>query len=63
MFDEEDAQAKKAQEIVIGADLLSISVDELKERITLLEEEIVRIRTEIAAKQSSRDAAESVFRS
>lgn len=63
MFDEEDAQAKKAQEIVIGADLSSISVDELKERITLLEEEIVRIRTEITAKQSSRDAAESVFRS
>ncbi len=63
MFDDEDARAKKATELVIGADLSTISVDELEERITLLEEEIVRIRAEIAAKQSSRDAAESVFRS
>ena len=63
MFDDEDARAKKATELVIGADLSTISVDELKERITLLKEEIVRIQAEIAAKQSSKDAAESVFRS
>ncbi|MGI9483644.1 MAG: DUF1192 domain-containing protein [Hyphomicrobiales bacterium] len=63
MFDDEDARAKKAAELVVGADLSAISVDELKERITLLEEEIARIQAEIAAKQSSKDAAESVFRS
>ena len=62
MFEDDEPRAKKASEIVIGADLALISVDELEERITLLESEIARLREEIAEKQSSKAAAENFFK-
>ena len=46
----------------MGANLDSLSVTELQERIGLLEAEIARLRTAIAAKGDSRKAAEAAFK-
>lgn len=62
MFDDEDRK-KPASELVIGEDLATISVDELEERITLLEAEISRIKAEIVSKQATRASAENFFKS
>lgn len=61
MFEDEEPEAKKASKLVVGVDLSTISVAELNERITLLEAEIVRVRSEIDKKQSSKASAESFF--
>lgn len=60
-MDIEDAQKKPAN-MVIGENLDSVSVAELEHRIQALESEIVRVRAEIAKKQSSRSAADAFFR-
>lgn len=59
MFDD-DAPAPSAL-YQIGADLSSLSIDELRERIDMLRDEITRIEGELSTKGSSRDAAESLF--
>ena len=46
----------------IGMALETLSVEELADRITLLEGEIARLRAAIESKKKSRDAAASVFR-
>lgn len=60
IFDDEPEKKPVSHEV--GSDLSLLSVDELKERIELLGEEILRLETEMAAKQSSKTAAESLFR-
>ena len=60
-MDIEDAPKKPAN-MVIGENLDSVSVAELEHRIQALESEIVRVRAEIAKKQSSRSAADAFFR-
>ncbi|MCB1447088.1 MAG: DUF1192 domain-containing protein [Rhizobiaceae bacterium] len=59
-FDDDRPQKKSSHEI--GADLSMLSVDELKSRIGLLKAEIDRLESEVAAKSSSRNAAEGLFR-
>lgn len=46
----------------IGENLSMLSVEELRARIEALRQEIARLETDIAAKQSSRAAADSVFK-
>jgi len=46
----------------IGSDLSLLSVDELRDRIDILNGEISRIEAEIGAKTHSRGAAESFFK-
>ncbi|UYN98231.1 MAG: DUF1192 domain-containing protein [Devosia sp.] len=46
----------------VGMVLDALSVEELEERIVLLEAEITRLRAAIAAKGSSRSAAEAAFK-
>jgi uncharacterized small protein (DUF1192 family) len=53
---------KKAPEIVLGADLSAMSEHELVVRIAALETEIARCRDAIIARQSTKAAADSVFR-
>ncbi|HEY6578432.1 MAG TPA: DUF1192 domain-containing protein [Rhizomicrobium sp.] len=53
---------KNAPGIVPGEDLSAMSEHELAARIGVLESEIVRSRAAIAARQSTRAAADSVFR-
>jgi len=60
LFDEDKPVKKTSHEI--GADLSALSVDELKKRVALLQQEIARIDAEITAKSSSRNVAESLFK-
>jgi uncharacterized small protein (DUF1192 family) len=60
MIDDDRPRKKIAHEI--GQDLTLLSVAELRDRIALLREEITRLESDIAAKQSSRQAADQVFK-
>ncbi|HEY2445688.1 MAG TPA: DUF1192 domain-containing protein, partial [Rhizomicrobium sp.] len=53
---------KKAPEIVLGGDLSAMSEHELAARINALEAEIVRCREATVERQSTKAAADSVFR-
>ena len=59
---EELLPRKKAPDIVLGQDLSTMSEHELMARIAALEDEIVRAREAIKSRQTSRSAADSVFR-
>ncbi len=61
-MEEEEERVTNKREIVIGEDLSMLSVDELETRIEILQQEIERLRADIASKQSSRSAAESFFK-
>jgi uncharacterized small protein (DUF1192 family) len=58
---DEDLPSKTPQ-MVIGANLDSISVAELEQRIVILDSEIARLRAEIARKQASKAAASAFFK-
>jgi len=45
----------------IGEDLYSVSLQELKERLQILEAETVRISRELTKKQDKLDAAHNLF--
>ena len=58
----EDLEPKKPKGHEVGADLWKLSVGELAELIETLKAEIARVDQTLAAKQSSKNAAESVFK-
>lgn len=60
-MDEEEVARKRAA-IVVGEPLDAISVEELHERIGLLEAEINRIRAAIDGKQGAMNAADALFK-
>lgn len=60
---EEDLPRPKKKTHEIGQDLSMLSVDELKERIEALKAEISRLEGSMKAKEASRNAADSVFKS
>ncbi len=60
IFDDEPRKKPKPHEI--GQDLSLLSVGELSERIGLLRDEIARLEAELAAKGSTKTAAEALFR-
>jgi uncharacterized small protein (DUF1192 family) len=53
---------RKLPDIVLGEDISAKSEHELVSRIGALEQEIARCRDAISARQSTRAAADSVFR-
>ncbi|PYG58507.1 DUF1192 domain-containing protein [Rhizobium sp. UGM030330-04] len=61
LFDDERPQKPVAHEI--GSDLSLLSVDELSNRIDLLQAEITRLEEERQRKSAGRLAAENLFRS
>ena len=61
-MDWDDITHKKKLEIVVGDDLSNISVAELHERVDALTDEITRIRAEIQAKKSTKNAADDIFK-
>jgi uncharacterized small protein (DUF1192 family) len=61
MTDDDDRPRKKITH-EIGQDLYLLSVKELEERIALLNDEVARLRTAIASKQSQRGVADSLFK-
>jgi uncharacterized small protein (DUF1192 family) len=61
LIDEEDRPKRKlAHEI--GQDLALLSVEELRERISLLKDEIARLEAAMASKQASRSSADHFFK-
>ena len=59
---EADEVRKKPAAHEVGMNIDAMSIDELRERIALLEEEIARLRRTIEARDKTRSAAESVFK-
>ncbi|HEY1707682.1 MAG TPA: DUF1192 domain-containing protein [Rhizomicrobium sp.] len=53
---------KKLIEIVIGADLYTLSVSDLEERIAVMEGEIARCRDAIGQRNATKDAAAAFFK-
>ena len=61
-MDLDDLEPKKKKPYELGQDLTRLSVGELAALIETLKEEIARVETQLAAKQSSKSAAESIFK-
>lgn len=62
-MNDDEISSKVLAEIVVGADLSLLSIDELQKRIILFEQEIGRLKKDIEVKELSKAAAESIFRS
>jgi len=60
--DDDDDRPKKKIVHEIGQDLALLSVNELRERIALLQDEIARLEASIAGKQASRNVADTFFK-
>ena len=60
---EDDDKPKKKISHEIGQELSLLSVEELTERIALMNLEIERLQAAMTKKRASRDAANSVFKS
>jgi uncharacterized small protein (DUF1192 family) len=61
-MDLEDLEPKKPKAHQLGADLSKFSVGDLRALANTLRAEIARVEQAMAAKQSSLNAAESVFK-
>jgi uncharacterized small protein (DUF1192 family) len=59
---EDDDRPRKKVSHEIGQDLSLLSVDELRERIALLQEEIARLEANMAQKHAKRSAADQFFK-
>jgi uncharacterized small protein (DUF1192 family) len=59
---DEDDRPKKKITHDIGQELGLLSVEELRERIDLLKNEITRLEAAMKSKQASRSAAEGFFK-
>lgn len=59
---DEDDRPKKKITHEIGQDLSLLSVGELKERVTLLKDEIARLEANMASKDASKSAADLFFK-
>ena len=60
MFDDDEVKKPKGHEI--GMVLDAMSVEELTDRIAMLEDEIERLRTAIESKRQSKSAADAFFK-
>jgi uncharacterized small protein (DUF1192 family) len=59
---DEDDRPKKKTTHEIGQDLTLLSVAELRNRITLMHDEILRLEADIRSKETSRAAADQFFK-
>ncbi|HSV23597.1 MAG TPA: DUF1192 domain-containing protein [Xanthobacteraceae bacterium] len=59
---EEDDRPKKKPVHELGQDLALLSVEELNDRILLLNDEITRLENALARKRASRSAADQFFK-
>ncbi|UPT98860.1 DUF1192 domain-containing protein [Bradyrhizobium barranii subsp. apii] len=59
---EDDDKPRKKVSDEIGQDLSLLSVEELTERVVLLNTEIARLEEAATKKRASRDAADSFFK-
>jgi uncharacterized small protein (DUF1192 family) len=59
---EDDDRPKKKLVHEIGQDLALLSVEELTDRIALLNDEVVRLQAALEKKRASRSAADQFFK-
>jgi uncharacterized small protein (DUF1192 family) len=59
---DDDDRPKKKIAHEIGQELALLSVEELRDRIALLKDEIVRLEGAVASKQASRASADTFFK-
>jgi uncharacterized small protein (DUF1192 family) len=59
---DDDDRPKKKVVHDIGQDLALLSVEELRERVALMKDEIARLEAAISAKQASRASADTFFK-
>ena len=59
---EEDDRPKRKPVHEIGQDLALLSVEELTDRISLLNDEVARLRAALEKKRASRSAADQFFK-
>ena len=59
---DEDDRPKKKLVHEIGQDLALLSVEEINDRILLLNDEVVRLQDALAKKRASRSAADQFFK-
>jgi uncharacterized small protein (DUF1192 family) len=59
---EEDDRPRKKPVHEIGQDLALLSVEELGDRISLLNDEVARLRAALEKKRASRSAADQFFK-
>lgn len=59
---DDDEERAKAVNHEVGMNIDALSVDELSERIGLLEAEIARLKVAVEARGMTRTAAESLFK-
>jgi uncharacterized small protein (DUF1192 family) len=59
---EEDDRPKRKPVHEIGQDLALLSVEELNDRVSLLNDEIARLRAALEKKRASRSVADQFFR-
>jgi uncharacterized small protein (DUF1192 family) len=59
---EEDDRPKRKPVHEIGQDLALLSVEELSDRIDLLNDEVARLRAALEKKRASRSAADQFFK-
>jgi uncharacterized small protein (DUF1192 family) len=62
MFEDDAPQKTMSSAIIPGEDLSEFSIEDLRERRSLIEAEIARIDAAISSKQSGLQAAESFFK-
>jgi uncharacterized small protein (DUF1192 family) len=60
---DDDDRPKKKITHAIGQDLALLSVGELRDRVSILQDEIARLQQAIAKKQASRSVADQFFKS
>jgi uncharacterized small protein (DUF1192 family) len=58
----DDLEPKKVQAYELGQDLAKLSIGELAALVETLKAEIARVETTMAAKQSSKSAADAAFK-
>jgi uncharacterized small protein (DUF1192 family) len=60
MFDDDEVKKPKGHEV--GMNIERMTVDELTDRIGLLEGEIARLKAAIEARQKTKNAADALFK-
>ncbi len=61
--DEWAPQKSSNSEIIVGEELSIFSIEELEERLTKINQEIIRVKTAMKAKRSQADVAQGLFKS
>jgi len=58
---DQNESLRQSGTISVGEDLYGISIEELKDRLSLFEAEIIRVKAELEKKTRERSAAEDIF--